>query len=231
MKLTRKKAIVLHSGGMDSSLCLALAVRKFGANRVLALNIHYGQRHISEIEQAAKICEHFKVDQYNLEFDILSKITQNALLDSGQSIEHVDGKAPNTFVVGRNGLFVRLAAILGQQYGADKVYTGVIEVEAANSGYPDCTRQYMDLLQQVLTIDLQNLDFRIKTPLVFMSKAQTMQLGYELGVLEYLLENTITCYEGIPLAGCGQCPACQLRNDGIREFMRKFPDFSLSYTL
>lgn len=231
MNPMRKEAIVLHSGGMDSSLCLAYAIKKFGADQVLALNIHYGQRNHAEIKQAELICQHFAVDQYHLDVDFLGKITQNAMLDSLQPIKHEDNKAPNTFVLGRNGLFVRLAAVLGHQYGAKQVYTGVIEVEAANSGYPDCTRRYMDLMQQVLSIDLSNPQFKIRTPLVFMTKAQTMEFGYQLGILPFLLENTITCYEGIARAGCKICPACQLRNQGIQEFLQRYPDFAMPYAL
>ena len=87
----------------------------------------------------------------------------------------------------------------------------------------------MDIIQAGLRMDFANPKFDIKTPIVFMSKKETMELGYQMGNLQYLLDNTITCYEGIPKAGCGKCPACMLRNQGIREFMQEHEDFVFSY--
>lgn len=229
--MKQKAVIVCHSGGMDSSLCLAWAVKKYGAEKVLALHFNYGQRHCNELIQAKKICEHFQVDEHTLSLDFYKQITSNALMDKNAIIEQVDKQAPNTLVVGRNGLMVRIAAIFGTQCGAALVYVGVIEVESANSGYRDCTRAYMDKLQEILRLDLDNPNFKIKTPLVLMTKAQTMQFAFELGELNYLLENTITCYKGIAKVGCNACPACDLRNEGIKIFHRQYPDHQLPYAL
>lgn len=226
-----KTAVVAHSGGMDSSLCLALAVQEHGAEHVLAFNVEYGQRHHQEVIQAKKICEHFGVDQFTVSIDFLSKLTTNALMDKTLDILHEPGQAPNTLVLGRNGLIARLAAICGDRYGVQQVYLGVIEVDASNSGYRDCSRHYMDLMQEILRIDLGRADFEIKTPVVYMSKAETLELGLKLGILDYLLENTISCYRGIAKAGCQTCPACQLRNEGIKEFLQKHPAFKLPYEL
>ena len=123
----------------------------------------------------------------------------------------------------------RIAAIHANEIGANCIFMGVIEVEEANSGYRDCSRKYMDIIQAALRMDFDNQDFEIKTPLVYLTKKQTMELGYQMGNLQYLLDNTITCYEGIIGIGCGVCPACLLRNEGIREFIAENDDFIFSF--
>ncbi len=225
----QKKAVVIHSGGMDSSLCLALAVKEFGAENVLSLSFSYGQRHSIELERAQKIATHFKVDNTVVNIDCLSQITENALTNSNLKIEHHEGSAPNTLVVGRNGLMARIAGIHADSLGANFIYMGVMELEAANSGYRDCSRSYMDIIQSALRLDFNNSTFEIRTPLVSMTKKQTMELGHSLGVLEFLLETTVTCYEGIEKEGCLKCPACKLRNQGLKIFSLEHPQFNYSY--
>jgi 7-cyano-7-deazaguanine synthase len=221
--------VVVHSGGMDSSLCLALAVKEFGADQVLAMSFRYGQRHSNELEQAQKICEYFQVDRVEIPLDCLERITTSALIGHNDAIEHKSGQAPNTLVVGRNGLMARLAAIHANDIGAKSIFMGVIEVESDNSDYRDCSRSYMDLMQKILRIDLADDEFEIITPIVKMTKLETLELAHELGVLEFLLENTITCYEGMIGAGCGVCPACKLRNRGIKLYLHTHPNLQLSY--
>lgn len=227
----QKKALVIHSGGMDSSLCLALAIRDFGEENVLSLSFSYQQRHSPELIQAAKICSDWNVDHVVLSIDCLQEITSNALMDPTIKIEHPKGEPPNTLVDGRNGLMARLGAIHAHHLGAHAIYMGVIEVESANSGYRDCSRHYMDLMQEILRIDLNDLLFEIRTPLVYMTKYETMELAYKLGILPYLLEETITCYEGLRQSGCRSCPACLLRNEGIEQFASIHPDFVIPYLL
>lgn len=230
MSLT-KKAVVIHSGGMDSSLCLALAIREFNPNDVLSLSFAYHQRHTIELQQAAKISAYFQVDHTIVPIDCLQTITSNALITPSISIQHSPGQIPNTLVIGRNGLMARLGAIHAHSLGAHCIYMGVLGLEGSHSGYRDCSREYMDLKQQILRIDLADPSFEILTPLVSMTKKETMVLGYELGVLPYLLNETITCYEGIPKQGCHNCPACTLRNEGIRQFLRDNPNFPMPYSL
>jgi len=215
----RKKAIVIHSGGMDSSICLVLAVKEFGAANVLSLSFNYQQRHSNELRQAAFIAKHFGVDHTVLALDCLNVITENALINPRIPIEKSALGVPNTLVVGRNGLMAHLGAIHAQSLGAHCVFMGVIEVEGSNSGYRDCSRSYMDLMEQILRLDLADDSFCIRTPLVYMSKCETMKLADELNVLSFLWEHTITCYEGIPQEGCKKCPACSLRNEGYRQFL------------
>lgn len=230
MKKLIKKAVVLHSGGMDSSLCLALAIQEFGRDQVLSLSIKYGQRHSTELKQALRISHDWGVDHVELPLDCLKEITHNALIDHQQPIIHQPGQAPNTLVAGRNGLMTYLAAIHAHHLGARCIYLGVIEVEQANSGYRDCSRDYMNLVQTLLRRDFDDQNFEIRTPLVNMTKKETLVLGYQLGILEYLLQETISCYEGMPYEGCQTCPACHLRNDGIREFLIEYPDFLMPYS-
>ena len=227
----KKKTIVVHSGGMDSSLCLALAIKEFSAENVLAMSFRYGQRHALELERAASFRIEWGVDRIELPIDCLSAITDNALMNSIADITRERDATPNTLVVGRNGLMARLAAIHADHLGAQAIYLGVIEVESANSGYRDCSRDYMDRLQSLLRDDLNNPDFEIRTPLVKMTKAETMQLGYDLGVLPFLLDTTITCYRGVPKQGCRECPACVLRNQGIVEFIENNPGVTLPYSV
>ena len=159
---------------------------------------------------------HFHVDHTILSIDCLKEITSNAL--TNPAVEIKSGKEPSTLVVGRNGLMARLAAIHAHHLGARIIYMGIIEVESANSGYRDCSRAYMDLMEEILRIDLNDPHFEIRTPLVKMTKRETLEVAAKLGSLDYLLEETITCYRGIPRMGCEECPACLLRNEGLREY-------------
>lgn len=228
-KIIHKDTIVVHSGGMDSSICLALAIEQFGVDNVLAMSFTYGQRHKKELAHAKQICADWNVDHIVIDISCLSEITSNALTNHDLMIHTKKGEAPNTLVVGRNGLMARVAAIHANHLGAKSIFMGVIEVEEANSGYRDCSRKYMDIVQAALRVDFDDPHFEIKTPLVYMTKKQTMDLAYQMGKLQYLLENTLSCYEGIEFEGCGKCPACNLRNAGIREFLALNDDFQFSY--
>lgn len=225
------KAVVIHSGGMDSSLCLALAMQDFGREYVISLSFRYEQRHSIELTQAAAICRDWRVDHVELDLSCLAKITANALVNPEQAISHPEGELPNTLVVGRNGLMAKLGGIYAKRLGARCLYMGVIEVEGANSGYRDCNRHYMNLIEETLKIDLDDSNFEIRTPVIRMTKKETLELAHRMGILRELLEKTITCYEGIPHAGCLRCPACHLRNEGILQFLAEHPDFPMPYSL
>ncbi len=223
------KTIVVHSGGMDSSICLALAVKKYGYENVLSLGFSYGQRHENELQNAQKISDYFKVKRVVIDLNCLNEITDNALINKSLKISHTKGEAPNTLVTGRNGLMARVAAIHADHLKANSIYMGIIEVEEANSGYRDCSRKYMDLVEAALRLDFDNEDFSIETPLVFLTKKETFDLIENKKDLLYLVENTITCYEGLPKEGCKVCPACELRNSGLLDYVKDNPNFSFSY--
>ena len=227
----QKAAIVVHSGGMDSSLCLALAKSEFGRTNLLSLSFDYGQRHAAELSRAKRICQAWGVDHCVLPIHCLAQITENSLTRHDLPIDHQPDCPPNSLVIGRNGLMARLAAIHASTLGAACIYMGIIEVESANSGYRDCSRNYMDRMEDILRVDLDQPQFEIRTPIVAMTKYETMELGAELGVLEYLLDTTITCYRRLPHAGCTACPACRLRNDGLRQFRERHPDFPIPFSI
>ncbi len=214
---------------MDSSLCLKLAINIYGEDNVLSLSFSYGQRHSQELQQAQKISDHFGVKHKIINLDCLNQITSSALLNKDATILHEKGEPPNTMVIGRNGLMARIAAIHAHSLGANSIYMGVIELDSANSGYRDCSRVYFDLIEKALKIDFANPLFKIETPLIQMNKFDTYVLAHKIGVLEYLLEETITCYEGLIKFGCGKCPACLLRNSGLKDFIQKFPQINFSY--
>ena len=213
-------SLVIFSGGMDSSICLGLAKKKFGAANVLALTYHYGQRHEMEVRQSKKIAKYFGVDHKIMELDFLSKVGVNALTNKKMKIKSgVNGSAPNTMVMGRNGLFAMVGSMVANEVGATSLWMGVMGLEGANSGYRDCSPEYIKLMENIIRIDIGNLRFNIYTPLIKMTKKETMGVADKLGVLPYLLDHTVSCYKGIMKKGCGKCPACKLRNEGIKEYL------------
>lgn len=218
--------VVLHSGGMDSSICLALAKKQYGAQRVVSLGFSYGQRHAVEMAAADTICQGWGITRTVLDASIVSQLTSNALVDPSLSIQIHEG-IPSTMVVGRNGLLCWLASLWAYKHGVFRISTGIIELEEANSGYRDCSRAYMDRVQELLRMDFACPSFEIQSPLVKMNKLQTLELAHELGVLDELLCKTVTCYEGIKYWGCTHCPACSLRNQALRQYCAKNENYTL----
>ena len=226
------KAVVIHSGGLDSSVCLKLAINEFGKENIASISFDYNQRHRIELESAAKINLDWGVPHTVINIDYLSTMTTNALVTKGIEIQETKdvkiNEAPNVLVVGRNGLMVRIASIYAHNLGANYVYTGILGLDNT-SNFRDCSREYMDKMQDILQIDTENPNFEIRTPLVEMDKFESMELAHKLGVLEYLLENTISCYRGVPKAGCGTCPSCEFRNEALRKLVKLHPEINFSY--
>jgi 7-cyano-7-deazaguanine synthase len=216
-------AIVLHSGGMDSSICLALAAREYGPSHVLSLGFNYHQRHTVELQAAEKIAADLGIRRKVIQVEPLPGWESSSLVNRQIAVRH-EGSIPNSFVLGRNGLFLMMTTPLIASLNARAVYAGVMEIEGH---YPDCSRKYIELVQSVMRIDLQNPEFVIQTPLISMTKMQTMELANSLNILDYLLEHTISCYEGIARLGCTKCPACRLRNNAIRQFYTSHPHLTL----
>lgn len=214
------KAIVLHSGGMDSSICLLVARERFGAEHVVSVGFNYTQRHAKEIEAARIIAEHYGVQRVEIDVPQLPGWEVSSLVNTSLSINHVQ-TVPNSFVPARNGLFLMMATPLAARLGVSDIYIGVMEREGAYSGYPDCTREYIDLVQAVMRKDASNPLLCVHTPLIHMTKKETLDLADSKGELSYLLTHTISCYEGLQGRGCEKCPACILRNAGIDEFFQK----------
>lgn len=226
----KKEAVVVHSGGMDSSICLALAVKEFGNEQVVSLSFDYGQRHKVELEAAKRISAFFRVEHEVLPMEALPMIQESSLTDKTIEIKKRGGsEPPNTMVLGRNGLFIHLAAIYAFSRDIQRIDLGVIGTEDGNSGYRDCSQEYISLMEQVIRLDVDSDSFRIHTPLIHLTKLATLELADNLQVLQLLLENTVTCYEGIGKQGCLKCPSCILRNQSLLQFAKAHPQVTLPY--
>ena len=214
------KAIVVFSGGQDSTTCLAKAVKEYGCGNVSCITFFYGQRHSREVEVAQGIAKDFGIaDHKILQMDWYSQITANALLDPSQPIaKDESASCPNTVVDGRNMLFLLLAAIYAKSRGIRDIITGVCETDF--SGYPDCRDIFVKSCNVTLNLAMDTT-FRIITPLMDLTKEETWALADELGVFEYVAERTLTCYNGIIGKGCGTCPSCKLRQRGLDAYLKR----------
>lgn len=214
--LDQNKAIVVFSGGQDSTTCLFYAKKHF--KDIILITFNYGQRHDAEIEVAKKIAQEQNVEHHILDMSLLSQLTPNALTQHDLKIEDTEDGIPNTFVPARNLLFLSFAGALAYQIKAKHLITGVCETDF--SGYPDCRDSFIKSMNVTLNLSMDR-DFVIHTPLMWLDKAQTWELADNLGVLNYIRENTLTCYNGIIGDGCGECPACQLRSRGLDQYLAK----------
>ncbi len=212
-------AVVVFSGGQDSTTCLAWAQREYGRDRVSCMTFSYGQRHRREVEVARAIAADFGVcDHRVISLDWYGQLTSNALLDPRIAIgKEEGGGCPNTAVDGRNMVFLLLAAIYAKSRGYRDIVTGVCETDF--SGYPDCRDVFVKSCNVTLNLAM-NYEFRVITPLMDLTKAETWALADRLGVLDYIAEKTLTCYNGIVGRGCGSCPSCVLRQRGYDEYVR-----------
>ncbi|QDX92544.1 7-cyano-7-deazaguanine synthase QueC [Brevibacillus laterosporus] len=211
--MKKDKAVVVFSGGQDSTTCLFWAQKQFGEVEVVTFD--YGQRHKQEIECAQKIAKEQGVKQTIMDMSLLNQLAPNALTRNDVQIEQVEGEIPNTCVDGRNLLFLSFAAVYAKQIGARHIITGVCETDF--SGYPDCRDSFIKSLNVTLQLAM-DYPFVIHTPLMWLNKAQTWKLSDELGAFEYVREKTLTCYNGVIGDGCGECPACQLRAAGLKAY-------------
>ena len=218
------KALVLLSGGQDSVTCLGVAIKNHGHFNVEAISFNYGQQHAIELNQAAIICNHFGIELKIVDLSFLSDLVTSALTGIGSVNAPHPNKPdlPASFVPNRNALFLTVAHAHAQEIKADRIYAGMCQTDY--SGYPDCRKIFIDTLQAALNVGYE-VDIRIKTPLMFMTKAETFSLAERVGVLPIVLEHSHTCYNGVRShrydwgVGCGKCPACQLREKGFHEFL------------
>lgn len=206
----QEKALCLLSGGQDSTTCLYWALKHFGA--VEAVSFDYGQRHRIELDAAKEICAHAGVPHTIIPINSLQALGQSALVDSSQEIVVPEEGLPTTFVPGRNIIFLTLAAALAYQKGIRHLVTGVCQTDY--SGYPDCRDEAISAIQLAISLGMAR-QFYIHTPLMWLTKAETVKLAQEVGALE-ALALSVTCYRG-QRPPCGTCPACQLRSKGFRE--------------
>jgi 7-cyano-7-deazaguanine synthase len=225
------RALVLFSGGQDSTTCLAWALEKFDA--VETVGFDYGQRHRIELECRKTILDQIHArfpawkdklgDDHLLDLATLGTISETALTRDAEIVYQKNG-LPNTFVPGRNLLFFTYAAALAYRREIDHLVGGMCETDT--SGYPDCREETLKALQIAINLGTAK-NFSIHTPLMRLAKADTWQLAQQLGgdaLITLILDETHTCYRGTRGVrhewgyGCGECPACTLRADGWRKW-------------
>jgi 7-cyano-7-deazaguanine synthase len=205
-------AVCLTSGGQDSTTCLYWAQERFAP--LLAVAFDYGQRHRIELEAAQTICEMGGIALTVLRLDVLRQLGGTALIGTDEAIRPAGGRAglPNTFVPGRNLLFLTVAAAFAYQHEIAHLVIGTCQTDY--SGYPDCREATMQAMERALNLGLDT-PMRIHTPLMHLTKAATVALAQRVGALDALAYSH-TCYEGT-FPPCGRCPACQLRARGFAE--------------
>ncbi|VVD90321.1 7-cyano-7-deazaguanine synthase [Pandoraea capi] len=231
MTTSTDSALVLFSGGQDSTTCLAWALSRYA--RVETLGFDYGQRHSVELEcrtdVLAKLRERFPQwaprmgDDHMIDLSILGQISETSLTRE-TTIAMAANNLPNTFVPGRNLLFLTIGATIAYRRGLRVLVGGMCETDF--SGYPDCRDDTMKALQVALNLGMDQR-FVVETPLMWIDKADTWQMAQDLGgdvLVETVREDTHTCYLGERSVlhawgyGCGECPACQLRQRGYEQW-------------
>ena len=215
MKADDARALVVLSGGQDSTTCLYWAIDRFGAANVNTLTFDYGQRHRIELECAHRVAAHAGVSNTLLPINTFAALGGDALTDSDidvqSDVDTTEG-LPNTFVPGRNLVFLTFAAAYAYQRGIGNVVTGVAQTDY--SGYPDCREGTITALQHAIRLGME-FDVTLHTPLMHLSKKETVELARDLGGLP-AMALTHTCYNG-EQPPCGECPACVLRARGFAE--------------
>ena len=221
------KALVLFSGGVDSTTCLAIAVEKYGKNNVIALSISYGQKHTKEIQAAEKIAEYYGVELKKLDLARIFEGSDCSLLSSSgedipkesyaEQLEKTDGKPVSTYVPFRNGLFLSCAASVALSNDCTEIYYGIHTDDAAGNAYPDCSEEFNNAINSAIYIGSGNA-LKVTAPFVNMKKADIVAEGLKLKV-PYKM--TWSCYEGGEKP-CGVCGTCRdriaaFRANGITE--------------
>ena len=212
-----KKAVVVLSGGLDSTTCMGIA-REQGY-QLYPITFHYGQQHNREVEQARQVAEYFQVKEHRVvNVGFFRQIGGSALTDDGMEVPDADEAVegiPSTYVPARNLIFLSLAAAYAEVIGAKAIYTGVSAVDY--SGYPDCRPSFIqsmeETIRQATKAGVTGYPIQLETPLLDLSKADTIREGLRLEVPYHL---TTSCYRGEDLA-CGVCDSCRLRLKGFHE--------------
>jgi len=229
--MTETSAIVLFSGGQDSTICLAYALSRF--DRVETVGFDYAQRHSVELDCRPRIREALQIgfpkwseklgQDHMCDVSVLAEISETAMT-SETEIEIAENGLPNTFVPGRNLMFLTLAGAIAWRRGISTLVGGMCETDY--SGYPDCRRGTMDAQELTLSRGMDR-PYQIETPLMWLDKAETWELAHTLGgetLVEIVIEETHTCYLGDREHrhdwgyGCGTCPACELRAKGFEKW-------------
>ena len=208
------RALVLSSGGVDSTTCLGLAVSQYGAENVTALAITYGQKHDKEVQAARAVSSHYGVELIELDLSLIFQYDTTCSLLTGSDTEipresyadqlkKTDGKPVSTYVPFRNGLFLSSAASIALSKGCEVIYYGAHSDDAAGNAYPDCSEAFNKAMNDAIFLGSGN-QLHIEAPFVRLTKADVVKIGLELGVP---YELTWSCYEGgeEPCGVCGTC--------------------------
>ena len=241
--MNNSSALVVFSGGQDSTTCLWWAKKHF--SEVSALSFVYGQKHLSEIGCARAIADKAGVPLEIMEIPVIGRLGKNSLtdtsvpmdegsvltgsgpisidggsvpMDGGVHDSSVHGGLPNTFVPGRNLFFLSVAAVKARELGINHIVTGVSQTDF--SGYPDCRDTFIKSLNVTLNLAM-DAQFVIHTPLMWLDKAETWKMADDLGIFDIVRNETVTCYNGIPGDGCGHCPSCLLRREGLEKYLQE----------
>ncbi|MCW7760900.1 7-cyano-7-deazaguanine synthase QueC [Photorhabdus luminescens] len=214
-----RRAVVVFSGGQDSTTCLIQAINQY--DEVHCVTFDYGQRHRAEIDVARNISHSLGVVAHKvLDVTLLSELALSSLTRDNIPIpdysESVKSAIPSTFVPGRNILFLTLAAIYAYQVEAEAVITGACETDF--SGYPDSRDEFVKALNKAVNLGIAR-DIRFETPLMWLNKAETWALSDYYQHLDFVRSQTLTCYNGIQGNGCGKCAACHLRANGLEQYL------------
>lgn len=214
----KKEAVVVFSGGQDSTTCLVWATKIY--EKVYAVSFDYGQRHKKELECAAAIAQELGVEHTVLDLSELNRLAPNSLTREDIEVDKdaPDEGTPNSFVEGRNLLFLTYAAIFAKTHGVTDIITGVSQSDF--SGYPDCRDIFIKSLNTTLNLAM-DYGFCLITPLMWIDKEETWELADSLGAFDLVREKTLTCYNGIIGDGCGDCPACKLRKRGLERYLER----------
>ncbi|WP_455529811.1 7-cyano-7-deazaguanine synthase QueC [Ruminococcus sp.] len=207
------KALVLFSGGVDSTTCLGIAVDKYGAEEVLALSVYYGQKHSRELEAAEKITAYYGVKHKKLDLALIFVDSDCSLLKGSskeipkesyaEQLKGTDGSPVSTYVPFRNGLFLSSAASIALSNGCEVIYYGAHSDDAAGNAYPDCSSEFNEAINRAIYLG-SGCELRVEAPFIGLTKAQVVKKGLELGVP---YELTWSCYEGGDKP-CGKCGTC-----------------------
>ena len=214
--MNNDKVLVVFSGGQDSTTCLYWAKKKF--RDVYALSFIYGQKHVHEVYIARAIAKKAGVEFHVMDVSFIGNLGKNSLTDTTIKMDEEKPAEtfPNTFVPGRNLFFLSIAAVFAREHGINHLVTGVSQTDF--SGYPDCRDSFIKSLNVTLNLAMDE-QFVIHTPLMWINKAETWAMADELGILDLVRNETMTCYNGIKGDGCGHCPACKLRREGLEKYL------------
>ncbi|AZD04295.1 7-cyano-7-deazaguanine synthase QueC [Pseudomonas chlororaphis] len=214
----KKKAVVVFSGGQDSTTCLIHALPFY--DEVHCITFDYGQRHRAEIEVAQQLAKQLGATVHKvLDASLLNELAISSLTRDNIPVPTVNSSGeslPSTFVPGRNILFLTLASIYAYQVKAETVITGVCETDF--SGYPDCRDEFVKALNKAVELGME-YRLRLETPLMWLNKSETWALADHHQQLSLVREQTLTCYNGVIGSGCANCDACNLRSRGLNDYL------------